>query len=84
MRIGGDGVLTIPDIMEQLKVSRATVLGWIESRLLEAMNVAPVKSRRKFYRVEAEALTQFLKNRGTSDIMSIVPLVTPKYLKRSE
>jgi predicted site-specific integrase-resolvase len=74
-------LLTIQDVMEQLMVSRATVLGWIEAGLLEAMNVAPAKSRRKFYRISPNALTRFLQSRSKADIMSIVP-VSPNYLKR--
>ena len=74
-------MLTIPEIMEQLRVSRETVHGWIKAGLLEAADVSPVRSRRKCYRVAPEALAKFLTLRGQSDIMLSVP-VTKQYLRR--
>jgi excisionase family DNA binding protein len=52
-------MLSVSEVAEQFGVSRDTVLAWIHSGELEAMNMAPKGSTRPFYRVEPNALHAF-------------------------
>jgi excisionase family DNA binding protein len=51
--------LTPPAIARRLGVSRDTVLGWIASGELRALNVAPRSSRRPRWRIAPEDLAAF-------------------------
>lgn len=74
-------MLTIPDVMERLAVSRETVQSWIERRELAAANVAPAGSKRKFYRVAETALADFLRRRSGQQPVA-VPVATGNFLTR--
>lgn len=57
--------LGVIDVAQQFGVSRDTVLSWIESEELEAVNAAPAGSTRRFYRISHEALAEFQRTRRT-------------------
>ena len=60
-----DAMFSIPEVAERYSVTRNTVLGWIAAGLLAAIDVAPVGSKRKYYRVTPEALLAFEAKRTT-------------------
>jgi excisionase family DNA binding protein len=56
--------LTPPQVAVQLGVSPDTVLAWIRSGELQALNVGDPKRKRPRYRVEPEALVAFKRRRA--------------------
>lgn len=59
-------MLRVSDVAERFQVSRDTVLGWIRSGELPALNVAPAGCRKKHYRISPEAVTKFEAGRGVA------------------
>jgi predicted transcriptional regulator len=53
----------VVDVMQIMGVSQAAVLAWIKSGKLAAYNVAVSETARPIYRVTAEAIEDFKKNR---------------------
>jgi len=63
---------TVPDLAEQLGVSRHKVLAWIASGELSALNVAAATTSRPRWRISQDALDRFLSAR-----QSRPPAVSP-------
>lgn len=57
-------MLNLTEVAQRYHVPPATVRSWIEEGLLGAVNVAPAKSKRRFYRVSEESLALFERQRA--------------------
>jgi predicted site-specific integrase-resolvase len=73
---------TIHDIAERYQVSRDTVLSWITDGLLPAIDVAPSKSKRRFYRVEDSGIAEFEKNRSTKQARKTAPVAKKPVIRQ--
>jgi excisionase family DNA binding protein len=58
-------LLTVADVAQQLKITRATVYGWIFRRILPHFKVG------RFVRVDPNDLAEFLRLRRRGDFSSI-------------
>ena len=55
----------VKEVRTSFRVSEGTVLAWIRSKELAAINVAPTRGGRPKWRMSEEALKQFELLRGT-------------------
>ena len=75
-------MFTISDLLDRYHgVSRITIVSWIESGELAAMDVAPSGSKRKRLRVTREALSDFERLRSIAKPVQEVQ-ETPKNIKQ--
>ncbi len=71
-------MLTIRQILDRYTgISHDTVSGWIDRGLGKAVDVAPVGSKRKRWRVSPEALTAFEKRRANVQPTNNRPIPVP-------
>lgn len=59
-------MLSIVDVAEKYGVSRDTVLAWVDAGMLQAIDVSPPGSKRRFLRFSSENLETFERNRSTN------------------
>lgn len=70
-------MFTIHEVAKHLRVTAGTVTSWIKTGQLGAIDLAPPKSKRRFFRVSQEQIAAFEKARLVGPPVRIKPIEKP-------
>ena len=62
-------MLSVVELAERYRVSRETVLAWVDAGSLKAIDVSPPGAKRRRLRFSAEQIEEFERQRSTAPVV---------------
>jgi len=71
-------MLNLREVADHFGVSTQTVKSWINGGLLAAIDVSGAEGKNKQYRIEPEAVEDFIRIRGSKKVIRLTPTITTR------